>query len=149
MGSILGPIRVISKSCTYCCYNRCATLIVWVGEMSWHKTGATHYHAQLELPDKGRAIKGLVVWNSWYLEPWDLLNGLALGCYHPFPEVWLICKYIYVFSEYGKYRPNEHTSPLAYHGLNTRFTNKVYSYIVAKLLDNLKCSMFRKILFLC
>ena len=29
--------------------------------MSWPKTGATHYYAQLELPDKGRAIKKLVV----------------------------------------------------------------------------------------
>ena len=27
----------------------------------WPKTGATHYHAQLELPGKGREIKGLVV----------------------------------------------------------------------------------------
>ena len=33
----------------------------------------------LGLPDKGRAIKGLVVCNSWDLEPLDLLNGLALG----------------------------------------------------------------------
>ncbi len=34
MGSILGPNRVIAKnvkSCTYCCYGRCATLIVWIG----------------------------------------------------------------------------------------------------------------------
>ena len=29
--------------------------------MPWSKTGVTHYHAQLGLPDKGRAIKGLVV----------------------------------------------------------------------------------------
>ena len=30
--------------------------------MPWlQKTGTTHYHAQLGLPDKGRAIKGLVV----------------------------------------------------------------------------------------
>ena len=35
----------------------------------------------LGLPDKGRAIKGLVVCNNWDLEPLDLLNGLALGCY--------------------------------------------------------------------
>ena len=41
------------------------------------------YHAQLGYPDKGRAIKGLVVYNSWNLEPWDLLKGLALGCYQP------------------------------------------------------------------
>ena len=26
--------------------------------MPWPQTGATHYHAQLELPNKGRAIKG-------------------------------------------------------------------------------------------
>ncbi len=31
--------------------------------------GATQYNAQLGLPDKGRAIKGLVVGNNWYLEP--------------------------------------------------------------------------------
>ncbi len=55
--------------------------------MPWPKTGATQYHAQLGLPDKGRAIKGLVVCNSWDLEPWDLQNGLALGCYQPSAEV--------------------------------------------------------------
>ncbi len=42
-------------------------------------------HAQL--PDKGRAIKGLVVCNDWDLEPLDLLNGLALGFYQPSPGV--------------------------------------------------------------
>ncbi len=42
---------------------------------------------KLGLPDKGRVIKGLIVCNSWDLEPWDLLNGLALGCYQPSPEV--------------------------------------------------------------
>ncbi len=57
--------------------------------MPWPETGATQYHAQLGLPDKGRAI-GLVVCNSWDLEPWDLLNGLALGCYQPYPEVLLV-----------------------------------------------------------
>ena len=55
--------------------------------MPWPQTGATHYHPQLGNPDKGRAIKGLVVCNSWDLEPLDLLNGLALGCYQPSPEV--------------------------------------------------------------
>ena len=44
-------------------------------------------HVQLGLPDKGRAIKGLVVYNSLDLEPQDLLNGLALGCYQPSPQV--------------------------------------------------------------
>ena len=53
--------------------------------MPWPQTGATHYHAQLGLPDKGRAIKGLVVYNVSDL--WDLLNGLDLGCYQPSPEV--------------------------------------------------------------
>ncbi len=36
-------------------------------------------------PDKGRAIKGLVVCNNWDLEPLDKLNGMALGCYQPSP----------------------------------------------------------------
>ncbi len=31
------------------------------------KTVATQYHAQLGLPDKGRAIKGLIVCNNWDL----------------------------------------------------------------------------------
>ncbi len=55
--------------------------------MPWPQTDATQYHRQLGLPDKGRAIKGLVVCNIWYLEPLELLNGLALGCYQPSPEV--------------------------------------------------------------
>ncbi len=55
--------------------------------MPWRKTGAFQYHAQLGLLDKGRAIKGLVVCNNWDLEPWDLLTGLALGCYQLSPEV--------------------------------------------------------------
>ena len=34
--------------------------------MPWSQSGATHYHEQLELPDKGHTIKGLVVWYvSW------------------------------------------------------------------------------------
>ena len=55
--------------------------------MPWPPIGATQYHAQLGLPDKGRGIKGLVVCNNWDLEPLDLLNGLALGCYQPSPVV--------------------------------------------------------------
>ena len=47
--------------------------------MPWPQTGATQYHAQLGLLDKGRAIIGLVVCNNWDLEPLALLNGLALG----------------------------------------------------------------------
>ena len=41
--------------------------------MPWHQTGATQYHLQLELPDKGRAIKGWVVCYIWDLEPFDRL----------------------------------------------------------------------------
>ncbi len=42
------------------------------------------------VPDKGRSIIGLVVCNSWDIEPLDLLNGLlALDCYQPSPEVCL------------------------------------------------------------
>ncbi len=37
--------------------------------MPWPQTGATVYHAQLLLPAKGRAIKGLVVCKSLDLEP--------------------------------------------------------------------------------
>ena len=58
--------------------------------MPWLQTGTTQYHAQLGLLVKGRAIKGLVVCNNWYLEPLDLLNGLALGFYRPFPEVLIV-----------------------------------------------------------
>ena len=58
--------------------------------MPWPQTGVTQYHAQLGLPDKGRAIKGLVVCNIWDKEPLDLLDGLALGCYQPSPEVLIV-----------------------------------------------------------
>ncbi len=58
--------------------------------MPWPQTGATQYHAQLGLSDKGHAIKELVVYNNWDLEPLDLLNGQALGCYQPFPEVLIV-----------------------------------------------------------
>ncbi len=34
------------------------------GRMPWPKTGATQYHAELKLPDKNHAIKGLVVYNN-------------------------------------------------------------------------------------
>ena len=37
------------------------TLILLVGGMSWPKTGTNYYHAQLGHPDKGRAIKSMVV----------------------------------------------------------------------------------------
>ncbi len=58
--------------------------------MPWPKTGATQHQAQLEHPDKGRAIKELVVCNNCDLEPLDLLNGLALGCYQLSPELLIV-----------------------------------------------------------
>ncbi len=64
--------------------------IIIVVRMPWPQTGATQSHAQLGLPDKGRAIKGLVVCNNWDLEPLDLLNCLALGRYQPSPEVLIV-----------------------------------------------------------
>ena len=64
--------------------------------MAFPQTGATKYDAQLGLPDKGRAMKGLVVFNNWDLESLDLLNGLVLGCYQLSPEV-LIVLYTYAF----------------------------------------------------
>ncbi len=42
--------------------------------MPWPQTGATQYHAQFGLPDKGRAIKGLVVCYVGWLGP-DLAQG--------------------------------------------------------------------------
>ena len=54
------------------------------------QTGATQYHAQLGLPDKGYAINGLVVCNNWDFEPFNLVNGLALGCYQPSTEVLIV-----------------------------------------------------------
>ncbi len=38
----------------------------------WLQTAATLYHALLGTPDKGHAIKGLVAYNDWDLEPLDL-----------------------------------------------------------------------------
>ena len=53
-------------------------------------TCTTQYHVQLGLPDKGHTIKELVVCNDWNLEPLDPLNGQALGCYQPSPEILII-----------------------------------------------------------
>ncbi len=53
------------------------------GRRPWLKKGATHFHAQLGLPDKGRTIKWLVVCNNYDLELVDPQNGLAIGCNQP------------------------------------------------------------------
>ncbi len=52
--------------------------------MPWPQKGATQYNAQLGLPDKGRAFKGLAVCNDCDEEPLDLL---APGFYQPSPVV--------------------------------------------------------------
>ena len=41
--------------------------------MPWHKTGETHYHAQLRVTDKG-----LVFLDGWQIKPLDLFNGLEI-----------------------------------------------------------------------
>ena len=63
------------------------SLILCLRGMPWPKTGATQC---LALPDKGSAINGLVVCYDWDLEPLDLLNVLALGCYQPSPKVLIV-----------------------------------------------------------
>ena len=55
--------------------------------MPWTQTGVNQYHTLSGVPDIGRAMKGFVVCNDWDLEPVDLLNGVALGCYQSSPEV--------------------------------------------------------------
>ncbi len=79
MSSMLGQNRVIAKdvkSFNYCCYVICVALIVRLGGMPLPQTGATHYHAQLRPPDKGRAIKGLVVCYVVWL--WSMIYGIGL-----------------------------------------------------------------------
>ena len=61
MGAFLRVIAKDVKNFTYCCNVRCAICIVRLGGISWPKTDATHYHAQLGFPDIVRVIKGLVV----------------------------------------------------------------------------------------
>ncbi len=56
--------------------------------MSWSETGATQFHAQLGVPDNGRAMNEFVVCYDRDQQHLDLLNGMArYGCYQPFPEV--------------------------------------------------------------
>ncbi len=94
-GSILGPIHFIDKdvnSYTYRYSVRCTTKIVRIGRLPSPQTGATQFHAQLgHTSDKGRAIKEFVGSNSWPLEPYDVLNILAIDCYQQSPELKIIC----------------------------------------------------------
>ena len=43
--------------------------------MPWPQIGATYYHVQLGLPDKGSTIKGLIVCYVVWLEIYDLWDG--------------------------------------------------------------------------
>ncbi len=61
------------------------------------QTGATQYHAQSGLPDKGRAIKGLDVCNGWDLETFNLPNSLTLSCYQLISNNLSLLFYIYLF----------------------------------------------------
>ncbi len=47
--------------------------------MPWPKQTqlSTMHTAHLGLPDKDRAVKGLVVYDNWDLDPLYMLNGLA------------------------------------------------------------------------
>ena len=58
--------------------------------MPWPETGATHYHAQLELQDKGRAIKGMVVCYvvTSMAKIYDLLDGSLDKCKLHGPLLW-------------------------------------------------------------
>ncbi len=60
--------------------------------MLWPQTVATQYHTHLGIQDIVRAIKRLVVFNDLELEPLDLLNGLAPGCYQPTPVILIVLK---------------------------------------------------------
>ena len=47
--------------------------------IDWPKTVATHFHAQLGIPDKGRPIKGLV-----FRRPIKLMNMIL----HSIKKIW-------------------------------------------------------------
>ncbi len=59
-----------------------------VGGIPWPQAGATHYHIQLGLPDKGHANKGLVVCFVvllGFIREWVL--GLAQGAWVWSPQI--------------------------------------------------------------
>ena len=57
--------------------------------MSWHQIGAIQLHSLLGIPDKGYAIKRLVVSNDWDIEHLELFE-------HPVPPL--------IFLYFGKKR---------------------------------------------
>ncbi len=68
------------KSCSYCCYVRCATLIVM--EMPLANTCTTYYRLQLGLPDKCHTIIGLLQWLGSGAF-WPIKQFGPIGCYQP------------------------------------------------------------------
>ncbi len=74
------PDRVIGKDvkrCTYCCYVRCATLIVWVLENALAPNRRNSVPCTVSTSRQRSCNQRVVVCNNWDLEPLDLLNGLA------------------------------------------------------------------------
>ncbi len=61
MGSILGPNRVKGKVVKSLLLCQMRNIDILVGGLPWPQPGATHYHAQLTLLDKG-LIVCYVVW---------------------------------------------------------------------------------------
>ena len=72
------------------------TSIIRVGRIGlpWLKTVLTLCHAKLGLPDRGRAIKGLFLCNSWDFSAFGLLQRVALRCYQPSLE--LIIRFMFI-----------------------------------------------------
>ncbi len=74
---ILSLLYSVISAISNQCYVVCTTLKVFVIEMHWPKTGATHYHAQLGLLGKFHAVKWLVVCFLVWL---GSLKGLCEVC---------------------------------------------------------------------
>ena len=112
--------------------------------LAQYKRNSVSYTPQGELPEKGRAITGLVVCNYWDLEPLDLLNILTLGCY---PEVWIQGTFFLV-AEWYKLLPirvkyyNVHTLKKIL-TLLTRSNSNIYFLVMLELLIGFKlCKSF-------
>ena len=86
-GSIICPNRTIAKDVSKAAMSDAIKSKIRGIALVPKRRNSIPCTAQVGLPDKGCAIKVLIVCNSWDLEPWNLLNGLALGFYQPSPEV--------------------------------------------------------------
>ncbi len=63
------------------CYNKSMRTVECLGL----KTGATHYHEQLGLPDKGCTIKWLIVCNDWDVTTFGHFKQFFLMLLSTFP----------------------------------------------------------------